>query len=40
MAWIERNIKWILIGLGVMLLAGVIAQFVNSTPPHKFTWQA
>ena len=40
MAWIERNIKWILIGLGVILLIGIIAQLVNTTPPHKFTWLA
>ncbi len=40
MAWVERNIKWILIGLGVILLIGIVAQLVNSTPPNKFTWLA
>ncbi len=40
MAWVERNIKWILIGLGVILLIGVVAEFVNSMPPHRFTWLA
>lgn len=40
MAWVERNIKWILISLGVILLIGVVAQLVNSTPPNKFTWLA
>ncbi len=40
MGWIERNIKWILIGLGVVLLVGAVVQFVNSMPPHKFTWLA
>ena len=40
MAWIERNIKWILIGLGVILLVGAVAEFSSSMPPHRFTWLA
>jgi uncharacterized protein len=40
MAWVERNIKWILIGLGLIMLAGVAAEFASSLPPHRFTWLA
>jgi TRAP transporter TAXI family solute receptor len=40
MAWIERNIKWILIGLGVALFVGALIQFVTSMPPRNFTWLA
>jgi TRAP-type uncharacterized transport system substrate-binding protein len=40
MAWVERNTKWILTGLGIILLAGVIAEVVKSAPPHKLTWLA
>jgi uncharacterized protein len=40
MAWIEQNLKWILVGLGVVLLIGAIAQFFGSMPPRTFTWLA
>ena len=35
---IERNLPWILGGLGVILLLGIIAQVVTSLPPHSFTF--
>ena len=37
MKFIERNLVWILVGLGVILLAGAIIQVVTSLPPRKFT---
>ena len=38
MAWIERNILWILAGLGVLLLVGAIAAVIASLPPRQFTF--
>jgi TRAP transporter TAXI family solute receptor len=40
MAWIERNLKWILIVLGVILFIVALIQFIISMPPHTFTWLA
>ncbi len=40
MAWLERNIVWIMVGLGVLLLIGAIAQVITSMPPQSFTWLA
>jgi TRAP transporter TAXI family solute receptor len=40
MAWIERNLKWILIGLGIVLLLAAFVEFFTSMPPHSITWLA
>jgi TRAP transporter TAXI family solute receptor len=40
MSWLEQNIKWILVGLGVVLFVGALIQFVTSMPPRTFTWLA
>jgi TRAP transporter TAXI family solute receptor len=40
MAWIERNLKWILIGCGIVLLVAAIVQFFTTMPPRSITWLA
>lgn len=40
MTWLERNLLWILIGLGVALLAAAIVLFIATMPPRSFTWLA
>jgi uncharacterized protein len=40
MAWIEQNLKWILVGLGIVLLIGAFVQFFGSMPPRTLTWLA
>ena len=38
MAWIERNLLWIMAGLGVLLLVGAIVAVFASLPPRQFTF--
>ena len=38
LAKLENNLHWIVIGLGVILLIGLIAQVVLSLPPKSFTF--
>lgn len=38
LARLERNLPWILVGLGIILLIGAIAQVFLSLPPHSFTF--
>lgn len=38
LAWIERNLTWILIGLGTVLFVGAVLQVIWSLPPRDFTF--
>jgi uncharacterized protein len=35
--WIEKNLVWILVALGVVFVIGVVAAVFLSLPPHTFT---